>query len=220
MFLSLKRYFMHGVIDIKTMIVLALLIAAFSLPSCLGQTNDGGAVDAQTYINLSNTALAYYSQDLNYSSMIVDEFTKGTISGRDAMTATTTLYVLSLKTYVDLASISRPSGEAFDTYSNDLGQTFGNYQMYLWLLMKYFETGDRSFATAAASKINDSYSYFQKALEDQAAITAATTQTATPVSAGNVATTAGTSSGSVPVNLTPNSQGFVDVSSVGSSYLN
>jgi len=220
MFLSLKWYFVHGVIDIKKMILFALLLVVSSLPSCFGQTGAQGAVDAQTYINLSNAALAYYSQDLNYSSIVVDQFTKGSIGGREAMTATTTLYVLSLKTYVDLAAISRPSGEAYDTYNNDLAQTFGNYQMYLWLLMKYFETGDKSYATAAASKINDSYTYFQKALNDQAALTAAITQAATPVSAGSAATTAATGSeSSVPVNLTPNSQGYIDVSSVASSYL-
>jgi len=200
------------VIDIrKSLVIFAVLFVAASIQSCFGETSvqagaEAGAqasvqtaVDSQTYLNLTNAALAYYSQDLNYSSKIVDEFTKGSISSSEAMTATTTLYVLALKTYVDLASVSRPSGEAYDTYYSDLDVTFSSYQMYLWLLMKYFETGDRSYATAAAGRISDSYSYFQKAMEDQSALTA---QSAVPASTGTAASATATSSAmSVPVNL-------------------
>lgn len=129
------------------------------------------------------------------------------------MTAATTLYVLASKNYVDFATISHPPGQAYDDYYSDLDQTFSNYQMYLWLLIKYFETGNRDYATAASVKVNDSYSYLKKALEDQKALTTGTLQT-------TASDTTTSSASRAPINLTRNAQGYVDVRSIGSTYFN
>jgi hypothetical protein len=115
------------------------------------------------YRDLLTQTLSQYNDDLNQSSIILDEFIKKNISNRDAMVASTSLYALS---YHSLNSINQTQPPK--KYANNFNSTIRaieNLEEYLWNMGKFYETSKTSYAITARLNFNASMHYYEKGRE-------------------------------------------------------
>jgi hypothetical protein len=111
--------------------------------------------------DLLRITLSQYNDDLNQSSFILDGFIKKNISSRDAMIASTSLYVLTSYT-IDYINQTKPP-KKYAIYFNSTTQALINLRVYLWNIAKYYETGKTPYAISAREYFNSSLYYYQKA---------------------------------------------------------
>jgi hypothetical protein len=112
------------------------------------------------YLDLMELVRTQYTEDLNYSSYILDEFVKKKIDARAAMTATMTLFILTSET-VDMMDQIKPPAK-FEEYQNTTQFALINLEGYLWNMVKFYETNKRVYAVQAHDNFNNSMSYYEK----------------------------------------------------------
>ncbi len=150
-----------------------LFLIGLSIGTALAQSGieeDGISVDNLTqsesnYLNLSNAVWNMYSEDLIYASQILDEFVKNNISSRNAMMATTSVYILDSITASNVDKVNPP--EKFILLHRDTAQAFNYLEGYLWNLAKYYETGAGKYASIARDSFNSSILFKGKAEEQR-----------------------------------------------------
>jgi hypothetical protein len=110
-----KRY-------LKRILPAALLVVALVNPIDLSCAQIGNGIDPAIPTSngaakldnesisraLLNSTWAQYQEDLNYSSVILAKFLKKNITGRDAMIATTSLFLLTSQTLANLNKLRPP----------------------------------------------------------------------------------------------------------------
>lgn len=102
-----------------------------------------------------------YVQDINYSSYILNSYVNNNFTGRQALTLTTSVFILNSKSLSDIERIE-PQKEYADFYNYTLnGMKYFN--SYLWNLGKYYETTDVAYIIKARSEFNQSQEYYKKA---------------------------------------------------------
>ncbi len=114
------------------------------------------------YKNLLKQTLGQFNDDLNQSSLILDEFVKKNISNREAMIASTSLYVLTSQT-LESFNITKPPKE----YSNNYNSTINaltSLKAYFWNIAKFYETSNVAYAKYARKNFNASLYYYEKGL--------------------------------------------------------
>jgi len=114
-----------------------------------------------SYLNFSNTVWNMYNEDLRYAGMVLDEFVKEDISSREALMATTSVYILDSITASSVERTSPP--EKFLGLHRDTTKAFNYLQGYMVSLAKYYETGNRFYSSSARDSFNLSIQYKEKA---------------------------------------------------------
>ncbi|MCX8207675.1 MAG: hypothetical protein N3G75_07560 [Methanothrix sp.] len=125
-------------------------------------------VGREEYLDMIDLVWGMYLEDLNYSTYLLDEYIAKNISGREAMTATVSLFVFTSQTVEMLAQIQPPSDLA--NYHNVTIQAVLNLEGYLWNMGRFYETNRRVYAMQAHDSFNKSMSFYDKGMEIRRAI--------------------------------------------------
>jgi hypothetical protein len=155
--------------------VFILLIAFFV--ACLGGAeepkklgkplSDGGILISQdiakdhnesNYSELLGRTWSQYNEDLNQSSFILNEFVKKNITNSEAMTATTSLYVLNSFTLEQMNREKPPN--RYEINHNSTLRALEALRLYLWNMAKFYETNRISYAIDARENFNSSLYYY------------------------------------------------------------
>lgn len=118
--------------------------------------------DESYYLELLNAARNQYSEDLGYSSDILDDFVKNNITNREAMTATISIFVISSQTRDMIDQIDPPS--EYIMYHTYILYSLKYLNIYLWNMAKFYETGNNEYALRARENFNLSISYYEDGL--------------------------------------------------------
>jgi len=146
---------------------LAVLLLGTLVSAETAETSDTKAINStmneSDYLNFSNSVWRLYRDDLNYSSSILDDYSKKNLSAREAMTSTISLFQLNYQT-TNIASRIVPPAK-FKEYHNYLVQSIIMFRSYLIGMSKYYETNDAAFAANAKVYFDKSIEYNEKAVE-------------------------------------------------------
>jgi flagellar hook-basal body complex protein FliE len=115
------------------------------------------------YKDLLQQSLGQFNENLNQSSFILDQFIRKKISRRDAMVASTALYVLNSHS-IDSINLTKPT-KKYVTYFNFTIHALENLRDYLWNMGKFYETSKTDYAITARINFNDSMYYYEKGRE-------------------------------------------------------
>jgi hypothetical protein len=115
------------------------------------------------YINLSNSMWRLYRDDVDYSSFILDEFSKKNISKGAALQSTMSLFELNYQTTGIVSQINPPAKYA--DYHKYMVQSLIMFRSYLLGMAKYYETADKTFVVNAKTQFDGSIEYNEKAVE-------------------------------------------------------
>ena len=115
------------------------------------------------YKDLLKLTLSQFNDDLNQSSLILDEFIRKNISSRDAMVASTSLYVLTSHSLSSINQTQPP--KKYVTYFNFTIRALENLEEYLWNMGKFYETSKTGYAITARMNFNTSMYYYEKGRE-------------------------------------------------------
>lgn len=119
-------------------------------------------VDA-SYKELLQQTLSQFNDDLNQSSLILDEFIRKNISKRDAMVASASLYVLTSHSLDSINQTQPP--KKYTTNFDFTIRALENLKDYLWNMGKFYETSKTDYAINARINFNDSMYYYEKGRE-------------------------------------------------------
>jgi hypothetical protein len=146
------------------MIVFVFVLAFLQLgTNVIAQVSDGN-----DYSRISLAALFDYTNDLNYSSQVLDEYVNKNISESEAIQSIMAVYLLAGRTESNIAKVEPPT-----KYSNFHNYTFNavvNFRLYLWNLAKYMETRYPEYGVEAQTYLNQSLEYRQKAIDESVLI--------------------------------------------------
>jgi hypothetical protein len=115
------------------------------------------------YLDLLKLTLSQFNDDLNESSFILDEFIRKNISSKDAMVASTSLYVLTSHSLNSINQTQPP--KKYATYFNFTIRALENLEEYLWNMGKFYETSKTGYAITARMNFNTSMYYYEKGRE-------------------------------------------------------
>ncbi len=137
-------------------VAVSLLISALSSTVLAQQEVD--------YDRIITAAWFDYSNDLNYSSRILEEYVNNNISDAEAIQSFMATYVMAGRTAANIAMVEPP-----DMYRNYHNYTFSaveNFRLYLWNLAKFIETKYIVYGQDAMNYFNASQEAREKALEE------------------------------------------------------
>jgi len=116
-------------------------------------------------------AQAMYVEDYNFSESILKQYVNKTISNRDAMVATTSVFILTSSTS-SMLETTEPPAEYAIPYNHTLLALL-NLRSFLWNISKLFETNKSMYLNQSRKNLNDSLEYYKKAHEELGALRAA-----------------------------------------------
>jgi hypothetical protein len=99
-----------------------------------------------------------YNDDLDYSSLILDQFVRKNISSKEAFISTISIYVLNKETLNAINLITPP--ESYRENHNISKSLLIDIGEFYWNMAKYYETEDRIYAVQARIKYNESSYYY------------------------------------------------------------
>jgi len=155
----IRKLLLFGTLAILLLSTLAL--GENAKASEAGQTIS--RMNESDYLNFSSSIWRLYQDDLNYSSYILDKFSRKNISADEAFMATMSLFQLNYQT-TDISRRINPPMKYVD-YHSDMIQSLSMFRSYLIGMAKYYETNDRIFATNAKECFDKSIEYNEKAIE-------------------------------------------------------
>ncbi len=150
--------------------LLALFAGSIILSSITSIQAEAALTPAQNesnYINLTNKMWSLYSEDLLYSSNILNAYTKNNISSREALSATISVFVLNSQTtsaITEAIAGAKPPAK-YAKYHNSTVAAISSLQDYLLSLAKFYETGNIEYAVAARNLFNESIEHHDEAIE-------------------------------------------------------
>lgn len=112
------------------------------------------------YNELLKRAWIQFSEDLNQSSHILDEFVKKNITNDDAIEATAAIYILASHTKEVVENY--PSPKKYSSYQNDTISGLETLREYLWNMAKFYETDRIYYAIQARESFNRSLYYYEQ----------------------------------------------------------
>ncbi|MBC7078855.1 MAG: hypothetical protein H5T42_00010 [Methanothrix sp.] len=114
--------------------------------------------------NLTLSAWNSFVENLNYSSVVLNQSIHGNISRRDAMVLMTTLLTLNSQTLAELEALETDEKYAdFQNYTIGAMRTFNGY---LFNMAKFFETDEVIYVIRAREWFNASQEYYTKGKEE------------------------------------------------------
>jgi hypothetical protein len=138
-----------------------LMVEGGPFGTVLTQDPDG---NSSYYLKLIKEAGNQYSEDLGYSSDILDEFVKNNITNREAMVATVSILTLTAQTYDMLSSVQSP--DEYVKYQFYMESALKYFRLYLWNMAKFYETNRNEYAVKAREFFNLSIYYYEKSVEE------------------------------------------------------
>lgn len=145
---------------INNIVAISLLI--FTLSSVAMAQGEGN------YSQITNAAWFDYSNDLNYSSRILDDYAHNNISDAEAIQSLMAVYTLAGRTASNIGSIEPPA--EYTTYHSLTFNAIENFRLYLWNLSKFIETKYVVYGQDAMNYFNQSQEYRERALEESVII--------------------------------------------------
>jgi hypothetical protein len=140
------------------MIVLGSLLAFLLLGT------NAVAQETANYSQESLAALFDYTNDLNYSSQILEEYVNKNISDSEAIQSLMAIYMMAGRTEANIARVEPPAKYAdFHSYTLNAVEYF---RLYLWNLAKFLETKYPDYGVEAQKYLNQSLDYRQKAIDE------------------------------------------------------
>jgi hypothetical protein len=129
--------------------------------------NSGALImNESSYKSFLGMVQGMYREDFNYSGGILENYVNKTISDRDAMVATTSVFILTSHS-IALLETNRPPKIYENTYNNTLlGMTY--LRAFLWNMSKFYETNKNFYLVQARKNLNDSVSYYKTGQEELA----------------------------------------------------
>ena len=122
------------------------------------------AQESANYSQESLAALFDYTNDLNYSSQILDGYVNKSISNSEAIQSVMAIYTMAGRTESNMARVEPPAKYAeFHNYTLNAVEYF---RLYLWNLAKFLETKYPVYGVEAQSYLNKSLDYRQKAIDE------------------------------------------------------
>jgi hypothetical protein len=109
-------------------------------------------------------ALSQYEAHDRYASMILEGYLSRSISGRDALTATMSIYALSSETLDMIEQNDAP--REYVAFQNNTISSMKYLKDYLLNVAMYYETGNRDYIIRAQTDYNMSTKYHMQAKED------------------------------------------------------
>ncbi len=134
----------------------ALELASASLSATNGEI---ALMNESSYRNFLNTVQSMYKEDFNYSGGVLEDYVNKTISERDAMVATTSIFILTSHS-VALLETNKPPAAYASAYNNTF-QALINLRAFLWNMSKFYETSKNVYLVQARKNLNDSVSYYK-----------------------------------------------------------
>jgi len=142
------------------LIVFVFMLAFLQLASNVAaQVSDGG-----NYSQTSRAAWFDYTNDLNYSSQVLNEYANKNLSESEAIQSIMSTYSLAGRTEANMAKIEPPT--KFSKYNNYTYDAVEYFRMYLWNLAKLLETRYPEYGIEARTDFNKSMEYRQKAIDE------------------------------------------------------
>jgi hypothetical protein len=142
-----------------------------SVASASQSAMNGGAasMNESSYRDFLGTVQSMYREDFNYSGSVLKNYVNKTISERDAMVATTSIFVLTSQS-VALLETNKPPAAYASAYNNTL-QALTNLSAFLWNMSKFYETAETNetkknyYLVRARNNLNESVSYYKMGQE-------------------------------------------------------
>jgi len=121
------------------------------------------------YINSSKAILTNYKTDLLYSMKVLKDFESKNITGMDALSATTSLYILT-SINSNALSMLKPPAE-YKKYHGYLKNAVANLMLMEWNLAKLYETNNVRYLNMSQAEANLSVSYYNETMKELGNIT-------------------------------------------------
>lgn len=169
----------------RNLVLIVLLIAVLSISGILNEStaaknmnisNEHHEINHETVMKVMDShnqssykeklALAWsqYEAHDRYASMILDGYLKRSISGRDALTATMSIYALSSETLDIIKQNDAP--REYSAFHNITLSAMNYLKDYLLDVAMYYETGNRDYIIRAQTDYNMSTKYHMQAKEE------------------------------------------------------
>ena len=116
------------------------------------------------YLELIKVVRNQYSEDLGYSSEILNEYVNGNITDREAMMATISVLTLTTQTHDMFDHVESP--EKYVKYHFYMQSALKYLKLYLWNMAKFYETNVNEYAVQARECFNLSIFYYEKSIEE------------------------------------------------------
>jgi hypothetical protein len=124
-------------------------------------------MNESSYRNFLNMIQSMYKEDFNYSGGILENYVNKTISDKDAMVATTSIFILTSHS-IALLEANTPPKVYENAYNNTLLGMI-HLRAFLWNMSKFYETSKNTSKNAylvqARKNLNESVSYYKIAQE-------------------------------------------------------
>lgn len=135
------------------------------LTSASPKSLNGEAVpmNESSYRSFLGMVQAMYREDFNYSGSVLENYVNKTISEKEAMVATTSIFVLTSQSAA-LLETNKPPNVYASAYNNTL-LALTNLRAFLWNMSKFYETNKGLYLTQARKSLNESVSYYKAGQE-------------------------------------------------------
>jgi len=154
-------------IILKLFILITLFLSTVSCSESV-ITKDGGLLiekpvslqqlNESSYKQAMDRVWKQYNDDLNYSSLILDQFVRKNISSKEAFVSTISIYILNKET-LNAINLIAPPESYWENHNTSISILIDIGDFY-WNMAKYYETQDRIYAIQARTKYNQSsYDY-------------------------------------------------------------
>jgi len=134
--------------------------------SHLNLSSGATMMNESSYKNFLNMVQGIYREDFNYSGSILENYVNKTISSRDAMVATTSIFMLTSHS-IALLETNRPPKIYENVYNNTL-LSMVYLRAFLWNMSKFYETNKNFYLVQARKNLNDSVLYYKTGQEELA----------------------------------------------------
>lgn len=123
-------------------------------------------MNESSYRNFLGTIQSMYREDFNYSGSVLENYVNKTISEKEAMVATTSIFILTSHSLA-LLDINKPP-KVYESAYNNTRMAMINLNSFLWNMSKFYETNKGSYLIQARRNLNESVSYYKASQEELA----------------------------------------------------
>jgi hypothetical protein len=131
--------------------------------SPISASGEAVPMNESSYRNFLRTVQSMYREDFNYSGSVLENYVNKTISEKDAMVATTSIFILTSHSLA-LLDINKPP-EVYESAYNNTYMALTNMRSFLWNMSKFYETNKGSYLIQARKNLNESVSYYKAGQE-------------------------------------------------------
>lgn len=145
---------------VMCVVAISIVCALGAALAANGSTGSVANDDGNQTLRIWNS----FVENLNYSSVVLNQSVHGNLSRRDAMVLMTTLLVLNTQSLSELESIETDEKYAdFQNYTIGAMRTFNGY---LFNMAKFFESDEVIYVLRAREWFNASQEYYTKGREE------------------------------------------------------